>query len=131
NGVTGQNGAAGQKGTDGQSGAAGQKSTDGQSGAAGQKGTDGQNDTDGQSAYGRGSRGIELLLEEMRDSPDTPLALWVEECAGKNIVQVLYMTGLDDYRITGYLVEVSACGKVYEIAADAVYRVRQERRTAF
>lgn len=97
----------------------------------GQSGAAGQNDTDGQSAYGRGSRGIEMLIEEMQDSPDTPLALWVEEYAGKNIVQVFYMTGLDDYRITGYLVEVSACGKVYEIMADAVYRVKQERRTAF
>ncbi|MDE6601224.1 MAG: hypothetical protein K2K90_03490, partial [Lachnospiraceae bacterium] len=48
NGVTGQNGAAGQKGTDGQSGAAGQKGTDGQSGAAGQKGTDGQSGAAGQ-----------------------------------------------------------------------------------
>ncbi len=41
------------------------------------------------------------------------------------------MTGLDDYRITGYLVELSACGKVYEIAADAVYRVGQERRAVY
>lgn len=77
------------------------------------------------------NRGIAKLLEEMESSADTPAALWVEPYEGKNIVNVLYMTGLDDYRITGNLVEEMDYSKVYEIQADAVYRVEQERRVVF
>ncbi|MDE5718636.1 MAG: hypothetical protein K2I53_13680 [Lachnospiraceae bacterium] len=110
---------------------AGQNHTAEKDGTDGHMGTAEEDDLNGQYAHEQKNRGIEMLMEEMQDSPYTPMALWVEEYAGKNIVQALYMMGLDDYRITGYLVETSDCGKVYEIAADAVYRVVQERKSAF
>lgn len=77
------------------------------------------------------NRGIAKLLEEMGSNADTPVALWVDAYEGKNIINVLYMTGLADYRITGYLVDEMEYSKVYEIQADAVYRVEQERRVVF
>ena len=77
------------------------------------------------------NRGIAMLLEAMESSADTPVALWADAYEGKNIVNVLYMTGLDDYRIVGYLVEEMDCGKVYEIQVDAIYKVEQERRIVF
>lgn len=86
---------------------------------------------DGDDAQGEGNKGLAALVEEMEASTDEPVALWVEEYAGKNIVQVLYLTGLDDYRITGYLVGETDCNRVYEIAVDAVYRVAQEGRIVF
>lgn len=81
---------------------------DGQDGAAGQAG------------------GIALLTEALEGSADTPVALWVEEYEGKNLVYVLCLTGLYDYKITGYLVEETDCKKVCEIVVDAVYCVEQE-----
>ncbi|MDE7131836.1 MAG: hypothetical protein K2O65_08555 [Lachnospiraceae bacterium] len=77
------------------------------------------------------NRGIAMLLEKMESIADTPVALWVEAYEGKNIVNVLYMTGLADYRITGYLVGETDCKEVYEIAADATYKVEQERLVVF
>jgi len=79
----------------------------------------------------KGHRGLAMLSEEIEGSTDTPMELWAEAYEGKNIVHVLYMTGLDDFRIAGYLVEENSCSQVYEMAADAVYRVEQERRTVF
>lgn len=64
----------------------------------------------------------------MWGSADTPMALWAETYEGKNIVHVLYMTGLEDYKVMGYLVEESDYRTVYEIMVDASYRVEQERR---
>lgn len=86
---------------------------------------------DGEVAQGEGDEGIAALTAEMEGSTDEPVALWVEEYAAKNIVHVLYLTGLDDYRITGYLVGESDYNRVYEIAVDAAYRVEQERRIVF
>lgn len=77
------------------------------------------------------NRGIGMLLEEMESSADTPVALWADAYEGKNIANVLYMTGLADYRIVGYLVEETDYRKVYEIQADAAYRVEQERQIVF
>lgn len=77
------------------------------------------------------NRGIAMLVEEMESSADTPVALWVETYEGKNIVNVLYMTGLDDYRITGYLVEKTGCSEVYEILVDAFYKAEQDRRVVY
>ena len=76
-------------------------------------------------------RGIKLLTEEIENSVDTPMALWADAYEGKNIVHVLYMTGLDDYRISGSLVEEMDYSKVYEIRADAVYKAEQERQIMF
>lgn len=75
--------------------------------------------------------GIAMFLEEMEENADTPVALWVETCEGKNIVNVLYMTGLDDYRVVGYLIEENGYSEVYEIQVDAFYKTEQERRAVY
>lgn len=78
-----------------------------------------------------GNSGLAILTEELESSTDTPVALWAEEYGGKNIVYELCLTGLYDYKITGWLVEESDCNRVCEIAVDAAYRVRQDRKTVF
>lgn len=91
----------------------------------------GWEDGEGKAAYEEADRGLAMFVKEMESSADTPLALWADPYRGKNIVHVLYRTGLDDYRITGCLVEETDYRKVYEIAADAVYQVEQERSVVF
>lgn len=93
--------------------------------------TDDEAEQDGVDGQDDGNRGLAGLREELESSADTPVALWAERYEGKNIVHVLWLTGLDDYKITGWLVEEADCSRIYEIAVDAVYRVEQERRIVF
>ena len=93
------------------------------------EGGDGQNDAAGQD--GGENSGLTMLAEELENSADTPVALWAEEYRGKNIVCVLCLTGLYDYRITGWLVEEADCNRVCEIVTDAAYRVEQDRKVVF
>lgn len=75
--------------------------------------------------------GLAILTEELESSTDMPVALWAEEYGGKNIVYALCLTGMYDYKITGWLVEESDCNRVCEIAVDAAYRVQQDRKIVF
>lgn len=68
----------------------------------------------------------------------TPIMVWAEPFAGKNIVHVISLTGLhnktgrgkitelDDFAITGFWVEGTQYQSIYQITADAAYAVRQE-----
>ncbi len=51
--------------------------------------------------------------------------LWVESCEGEHIINVFYRTGQEDFKIAGFLVGENDCRKVYEVAADACYEVKQ------
>lgn len=68
--------------------------------------------------------GILLLQEKMKEE-GTPLMLWVESCGGENIINVFYRTGQEDFKIAGFLAGENDCRKVYEVAADARYEVKQ------
>lgn len=58
---------------------------------------------------------------------DTPMMMWAESANGKNIVNVLYVTGLWDYEIVGYLFEDFDYQEVYRIDGIAQYGVEQTR----
>ncbi len=58
---------------------------------------------------------------------DTPLMMWAEPADGKNIVNVLYVTGLWDYEIVGYLFEGTEEKEVYRIDGIVHYGVEQTR----
>ena len=68
--------------------------------------------------------GIQLLQQKMGEE-GTPLMLWVESCEGEHIINVFYRTGQEDFKIAGFLVGENDCRKVYEVAADACYEVKQ------
>lgn len=55
-----------------------------------------------------------------------PIMMWVEDYEGKNIVIVMYRTGLYDYRITGYLVKGDAYAQVFSLNAKASYSTERE-----
>lgn len=93
--------------------------------AAAEDGGEGQASCEGE------NRGLAMLVEEQEGSTDAPVALWAEEFEGKNFVYVLCLTGLYDYKITGWLVEETDCDRVCEITVNAAYRVEQDRRVVF
>lgn len=82
--------------------------------------------------------GIKTLKDAVWSVEGTPIMVWAEPFAGKNIVHVISLTGLhnntgrekitelDDFTITGFLVEGTQYQSVYQITADAAYAVRQE-----
>lgn len=53
----------------------------------------------------------------------TPVMMWVDEAAGKNVVNVMSQTGLEDMAVTGFLFNGSSYRKLYEIRVDAAYGV--------
>ena len=53
----------------------------------------------------------------------TPVMMWVDEAAGKNVVNVMSQTGLEDMAVTGLLFNGSSYRKLYEIRVDAAYGV--------
>lgn len=53
----------------------------------------------------------------------TPVMMWVDETAGKNVVNVMSQTGLEDMAVTGLLFNGSSYRKLYEIRVDAAYGV--------
>ena len=76
-----------------------------------------------------------LLLQEKIAEEGRPLMMWVESCeeslAGENIINVFYRTGQEDFKIAGFLLKESDCRKVYEVAADARYEVKQSCQALF
>ena len=55
----------------------------------------------------------------------TPIMLWAEEFSGKNIVNVMYRTGLYDYLIVGYLIEGDEYTQVFCLQANASYKTER------
>ena len=55
----------------------------------------------------------------------TPIMMWAEEISGKNIVNVMYRTGLYDYYIVGYLIEGDEYAQVFCLEANATYKTER------
>ncbi len=75
--------------------------------------------------------GIGDFQNKMKKETGTSQMMWVERFDEKNIINVYYMTGLEDFRITGYLIEEEKCRKIYEVACDADYEAEQVRSMVF
>ena len=70
------------------------------------------------------------LVEEIINNGDQsgiPMMMWVDEVADKNIMNVLYRTGLYDFYIVGFLVENTGYEQLYRIDGIANCTVSQER----
>ncbi|MFG6370103.1 MAG: hypothetical protein K1W16_17120 [Lachnospiraceae bacterium] len=63
-------------------------------------------------------------VKEMLDSLEgTPIMMWVDFVQGKNIINVISQTGIEDFTITGFLVQDSEYERLYEICVDVTYAV--------
>ncbi|MCM1182761.1 MAG: hypothetical protein NC337_05250 [Roseburia sp.] len=67
------------------------------------------------------------LWNEIFDIDGSPIMLWADAYGEENVVNVIYLTGLDDFEIRGFVIQGSEYQSVYRIAADAVYGVEEIR----
>ncbi len=70
-----------------------------------------------------GGSAAEMVNEALGTLEGTPVMMWVDEAAGKNVVNVMSQTGLEDMAVTGFLFNGSSYRKLYEIRVDAAYGV--------
>ncbi len=70
-----------------------------------------------------GGSAAEMVNESLGTLEGTPVMMWVDEAAGKNVVNVMSQTGLEDMAVTGFLFNGSSYRKLYEIRVDAAYGV--------
>ena len=73
--------------------------------------------------------GIEHTYELLRAAEGTPIMMWVEPFAEANIINVISLTGLHDFEITGFLLNGAECTSIYRITADVTYGVNKESST--
>lgn len=71
--------------------------------------------------------GIECVLDAKKTVEGTPMMLWVEPFDEENIINIISLTELDDFEITGFLINEKTYKKLYRITANAIYEVCQER----
>ena len=76
-------------------------------------------------------KGMEQVKEAVFGKEGNPVMMWVDACQEKNIVTVMYRTGLEDFEIIGYFVTEDGYEQVYRIEAAAIYGVRQERKSPY
>lgn len=75
--------------------------------------------------------GMKQAEEAVFSGEGNPIMMWVDAWKGKNIVTVMYRTGLEDFEIIGYYVKEDGYEQVYGIEAVAVYGVKTERESPY
>ncbi len=75
--------------------------------------------------YGEGA-GIERVEAALETMNGTPMMMWVEPFQEENIVNVISLTGLHDFEITGFVLNGADRRIVYRITADVTYGVQCE-----
>lgn len=78
--------------------------------------------------YGEGE-GIEHTNDALEAEAGRSIMMWVEPFEGKNIINVLSLTGLHDFTITGLLLNGAEDTRIYCITAEVTYGVRKEIST--
>ncbi|MDE7267816.1 MAG: hypothetical protein K2N89_10170, partial [Lachnospiraceae bacterium] len=78
--------------------------------------------------YGDG-KGIEHTNDALDTVEGTPIMMWVEPFAEENIINVISLTGLHDFEITGFLLNGAAYTSIYRITAEVTYGVNKEFST--
>lgn len=53
----------------------------------------------------------------------TPIMMWIDLVQDKNIINVISQTGLEDFTITGFLVQDFEYERLYEIRVDVTYAI--------
>ncbi len=63
-------------------------------------------------------------VKKMLDSLEgTPIMMWIDLVQDKNIINVISQTGLEDFSITGFLVQDFEYERLYEIRVDVTYAI--------
>lgn len=74
-------------------------------------------------------------LEQVREavfSEESPaIMMWADAYHGKNVITVMYRTGLDDFVLAGYLAGKDGYEKVYRITAAVTYGVEERRMSPY
>ena len=78
--------------------------------------------------YGEGE-GIKHTNDALEAVDGTPIMLWVEPFEGKNIINVISLTGLHDFAITGLLLNGAEYTRIYCVTAEVTYGVSKELYT--
>ncbi|MDE7208008.1 MAG: hypothetical protein K2N90_12790 [Lachnospiraceae bacterium] len=72
-------------------------------------------------------KGIACVRDAKKTVEGTPMMLWVEQFGEENIINIISLTELDDFEITGFLINGKTYKRLYRITANAIYDVCQER----
>ena len=75
--------------------------------------------------YGDGE-GIEHTNDALRTTEGTPIMMWVKPFEEKNIINVISLTGLHDFEITGFLLNGAEYTSIYRITAEVTYGINKE-----
>ncbi len=78
--------------------------------------------------YGDGE-GIEHVQDAIEAVKGRPIMMWVEPFAEENVVNVISLTGLHDFEVTGLLLHGADYKTMYRITADVTYGVKCEIRS--
>ena len=70
--------------------------------------------------------GIEHTNDALCAAEGTPIMMWVEPLGEENIINVISLTGLHDFEITGFLLNGAEYTSIYRISADVTYSVNKE-----
>ena len=71
--------------------------------------------------------GIDSVYGALKTVEGVPVMMWADPFEGKNVLHIISLTGLDDFEITGFLVEGASCQRLYCVVAKVDYGIRQER----
>ena len=75
--------------------------------------------------YGDGE-GIEHVQNAIKALRGQPIMMWVEPFAEENVVNVISLTGLHDFEVTGLLLHGADFKTMYRITAEVTYGVKCE-----
>lgn len=78
--------------------------------------------------YGDGE-GIEHTQNAIETVRGRPIMMWVEPFAEENVVNVISLTGLHDFEVTGLLLHGADYKNIYRITAEVKYGVKCEIRS--
>ncbi len=78
--------------------------------------------------YGEGE-GIEHTNDALEAADGRSIMMWVEPFEGENIINVISLTGLHDFEITGFLLNGAEYTRIYRITAEVTYGVSKELST--
>ncbi len=71
---------------------------------------------------------VEPAIPDCRDEAGVQIMMWVDACDGKNIMNVIYRTGLYDYMVEGFLLDdAGGCSDLYAIERKTELEVETVR----
>lgn len=70
----------------------------------------------------------DAVWEAIDSIDERPIMMWADSYEGETVIHAIYLTGLEDFEIMGFVVQGEEYQSIYRITADAVYGVEQIRK---